>query len=312
MQRGLWRLRLPLDIPGVPHCNAWAIDTRDGIVLVDTGVHQKGSMHDLERALEQAGRVVEDVRLVVITHAHADHCGQAVPIAERARCEVWIHPAYRQHVTREPDRALAIGRLSGVPEEPLQRWAERRDERESGVVGDLRSDRDLVAGVTVASALGGWHVVETPGHAPSHVVLHQPERRLLISGDHLLGRVSQYFDVGYTPDPVGEFLHSLDVADALDVRLVLAGHARPFTDMHGHVAANRALVARQLDAVRGVLAGGPRTAYDVARAVYAEVWNEAFGHWLLSQTLAWLIHLEALGEARRKSGEPAEAWSLSS
>ena len=97
---------------------------------------------------------------------------------------------------------------------------------------------------------GPWQVIETPGHAPSHVCLHQPEQRLLISGDHLLGRVSQYFDVGYTPDPVGEFLHSLDVVDALDARLALAGHARPFTDIPGHIVANRELIARNLESVR--------------------------------------------------------------
>ena len=100
-------------------------------------------------------------------------------------------------------------------------------------------------------------MIETPGHAPSHVCLHQPERRLLISGDHLLGRVSQYFDVGYTPDPVGEFLHSLDVVDALDARLALAGHARPFTDVPGHIEANRRLVAERLEAVRDALARRP-------------------------------------------------------
>ena len=34
---GLWRLRLPLPWPGVPHCNAWAIASGPGVVLVDTG-----------------------------------------------------------------------------------------------------------------------------------------------------------------------------------------------------------------------------------------------------------------------------------
>ena len=82
-------------------------------------------------------------------------------------------------------------------------------------------------------------MIETPGHAPSHVCLHQPERRLLISGDHLLGRVSLYFDYGHTPDPVGEFLRSLDVVERLDARLCLAGHGRPFTDVAGHIGANR-------------------------------------------------------------------------
>ena len=80
---------------------------------------------------------------------------------------------------------------------------------------------------------------ETPGHAPSHVVLHQPERGLLLSGDHILGRVSLYYDYGYTPDPAGEFLSSLDIVEQLDVDLVLAGHGRPVRDAPGLIAANR-------------------------------------------------------------------------
>ena len=89
---GVWRLRLPLPWPGVPHCNAWALAAGDGIVLVDTGMHEPGSLAHLERALDQVGLRLEHVRLIVCTHAHADHCGQAAPIAERAGCEVWMHP----------------------------------------------------------------------------------------------------------------------------------------------------------------------------------------------------------------------------
>src|SRR3954451_18985601 len=89
---GVWRLRLPLPWPGVPHGNAWAIAAGDGIVLVDTSTHEKGSMQHLERALEQVGLRVDDIRLIVCTHAHVDHCGQAAAIAERAGCEIWIPP----------------------------------------------------------------------------------------------------------------------------------------------------------------------------------------------------------------------------
>ena len=67
----------------------------------------------------------------------------------------------------------------------------------------------------IETDLGIWKVYETPGHAPSHVCLFQPERRLLISGDHLLGRVSLYYDYGYTPDPVAEFVSSLSVVELL-------------------------------------------------------------------------------------------------
>ena len=93
--------------------------------------------------------------------------------------------------------------------------------------------------MVVDTDLGRWTVYETPGHAPSHVCLHQPERRLLISGDHLLGRVSLYYEYGCSPDPVGEFLSSLDVVEELDARLCLSGHGRTFTDVQAHIDANR-------------------------------------------------------------------------
>ncbi|HWK27879.1 MAG TPA: MBL fold metallo-hydrolase [Solirubrobacter sp.] len=309
---GVWRLRLPLDLPAVPHCNAWALQAGDGIVLVDTGMHDRGSMTHFETALQKTGHSVDDIRLIVITHAHIDHCGQAPPLAERAGCEVWMHPGWKLHARDAPDldETIEVALQSGVPEAPLQRWAERRRGLGSGQAGTLYADRDLLPGVTIETDAGTWQVIETPGHAPSHVCLHQPEQRLLISGDHLLGRVSQYFDVGFTPDPVGEFLDSLDKVDALDARLALAGHARPFTDLHGHVEANRTLLARNLDAVRAQLRTGEQTAYAITRAVVGEHFTEELAAWQLAMTRAWLTHLEARGEVARIPGTPADHWAL--
>src|SRR4051794_12531560 len=77
---GVWRLRLPLPWPGVPHCNAWALAAGDGVVLVDTGRHDAGSMAHLERALDQAGLRLGHGRRIVCTHAHGGPCGQAAPV----------------------------------------------------------------------------------------------------------------------------------------------------------------------------------------------------------------------------------------
>jgi glyoxylase-like metal-dependent hydrolase (beta-lactamase superfamily II) len=306
---GIWRLRLPLPWPGVPHCNAWALASGPGIVLVDTGMHEPGSMAHLERALDQANVKLEHVRLIVCTHAHVDHCGQAPAIAARAGCEVWMHHDHAHHTDDDLEEALkrrvVVAHQSGVPPDSVQRWIERRRGQGTGQAGALRIDRELAEGDTVSTDLGDWRVIETPGHAPSHICLYQPERRLLISGDHLLGRVSLYFDTGYTPDPVGEFLESLDKVENLDARLVLAGHARPFTDVAAHVAANRALVHERVQAVREAL---PGTAYEIAQRVYGERFIEATATWLLSKTRAWLTHLERQGLAER-AGDAPERWS---
>jgi len=307
---GIWRLRLPLPWPGVPHCNAWALAAGPGIVLVDTGMHEPGSMAHLERALDQANLKVEHVRLIVCTHAHVDHCGQAPAIAERAGCEVWMHRNHAHHTDDDLEEALkrrvVVAHQSGVPADSVQRWIERRRSAGTGQAGTLRIDNELTEGDTISTDLGDWRVVETPGHAPSHICLYQPERRLLISGDHLLGRVSLYFDVGHTPDPVAEFLGSLDKVERLDARLVLSGHGRPFTDVAAHVAANRGLVRERLQAVEAAL---PGTAYEIAQVVYGDRFGDATANWLMTKTLAWLAHLEQSGLAHR-AGEAPERWSL--
>jgi len=312
---GVWRLRLPLPLPGVPHCNAWALAAGDGIVLVDCGMDTPGSLRHLERALERVGLELEQVRLLVCTHAHIDHCGQAHAVQQRAGCELWIHPRH-EHLTAaldDPDAALArrieIARQSGVPEAPLQAWVERRRDQGSGMSGPLVAARELLPGVELETDAGVWSVYETPGHAPSHVVLHQPERRLLLSGDHVLGRISLFFDHGWTPDPVGEFLASLDVVERLDVRLTLSGHGRPFTDLPGHVDGNRALVRERLDSVTGaVRARGEATAFELLPDVYGERMAPETAAWLLTKMLCYLGHLERLGALVRAPGEPVR-WS---
>ncbi len=311
---GVYRLRLPLPWPGVPHCNAWALSAGDGFVLVDTGVHDEHSIGHLERALDMCGLRLDDAKLVVCTHAHSDHCGQAVPITQRAECPLWMHPSHElmNRLVEDPDAVLArrleVARQSGVPEEPLRRYAAERGSSDPLIVGPLKADRDLVEGVTLQTDLGEWVTYETPGHAPSHVCLFQPERRLLVSGDHLLGRISLYFEYGYSPDPVGEFLHSLEVVERLGARLCLAGHGRTFTDVHAHIHGNRALVEEHLYKVLQTLAGTELTAFDVVGAVYGESLSQQNGQWLLSQTLGYLAHLEKTGAARRIPGEP-ERWS---
>ena len=310
----MWRLRLPLPWPGVPHCNAGALAAGDGIVLVDTGMHEPGSLGHLERALDQVGLRLEHVRLLVCTHAHSDHYGQAAAIIDRAGCELWMHPAY-EHVVlaaEDPDAALQrrieVALQSGVPEAPLRRFAEQRRGQGIGIERLVAPDRELVPGVEVQTDLGTWTVHETPGHAPSHVCLHQAERRVLISGDHLLGRVSLYYDMGYTPDPAGEFLRSLDHVDALDARLCLPGHGRTFTDVRAHVEANRALIGERVDRVRAVLAEGETTAFDAVPKLYGEPPTPMNTQWWLSETLAYLMHLEGRGEVARIAGEP-ERWA---
>jgi glyoxylase-like metal-dependent hydrolase (beta-lactamase superfamily II) len=313
--RGLWRLRLPIvGWPGVPHVNAFAIAAGRGVVLVDTGLAEPGGLGRLEQALAQAGLSLEHVRLLVCTHAHSDHYGLAAPIMEASGCELWMHPRH-EHMTRaakDPERSferrLEVARQSGVPEQALREYQNSRKGQGMGIVEIVMPQRELVPGVVVETDLGPWDVYYTPGHAPSHIVLHQADSNMLISGDHLLGRVSLYYDYGWTPDPTGEFLQSLDEVEKLDARLCLAGHGRPFRDVRGHIEANRSAVGERIERVRSAIADEKRTPFEIVPSLLGEQeLTPMMVNWGLSETLCYLRHLETQGEVEKVDDDP-ERW----
>ncbi len=313
---GVWRLRLPLPWPGVPHGNAFAVARGDGIVLFDTGYAAADGTRPLEFALAQVGFELTDVRLLVCTHAHTDHYGLAGPIIDAAGCELWMHPAW-EHIrtlAEDPDRALdqriEVARQSGVPAAGLELYEGSRRGENTGIVRLVAPDRELLPGVEVETDVGTWQVYETPGHAPSHVTLHEPESGMLISGDHLLGRVSIFFDYGHSPDPVGEFIGGLDTIAALEHKgLCLAGHGRPFRDVGAKIEANRRELAGQLDRVRGALGSGPVTAFELVPAVLGEEnINPASAPWGLQLALACLDHLALAGEAEAVADSDPRCW----
>jgi glyoxylase-like metal-dependent hydrolase (beta-lactamase superfamily II) len=177
--------------------------------------------------------------------------------------------------------------------------------------GPLAPARDLLPGVEIETDAGTWQVHETPGHAPSHVVLHQPERKLLISGDHLLGRTVLFFDYGHSPDPVGEFLTSLEAVEKLDVGLVLPGHGRTFRDPEAKIAESRRQVDQLLGKVREALAGGERTAFEiVGELIGAENVNTPVSAWVLQIVLSCLDHLAIAGQVKAIEGSDPQRWRL--
>jgi glyoxylase-like metal-dependent hydrolase (beta-lactamase superfamily II) len=317
IQPGIWRLKLPCPWPGVPHGNAWAVQRGAGIVLFDTGVGGRGRLRMLDLALAQSGFGVEDIELVVCTHSHSDHYGLAASICEETGCELWMHPGW-EHIRQQvddPDAALQarleVGRMSGVPLAALDRYRQERAAKPEELVDGIRApDRELVPGVEVETDIGTWQVYETPGHAPSHVCLHQPERKLMLSGDHLLGRAVLFFDYGHTPDPYGEFIASLAVVEPLDVDLCLPGHGKPFREPAAKIAEVRTQAVDLLDRVRAELAAAAEpTAFEVVEGIVGpENLREGTAGFMLQIVLSCLDHLAALGEAHPVPDSDPQRW----
>ena len=315
LRAGLWSLRLPLPWPGLSRVNAYAIEADpDGVVLVDCGIAGDESCWEaLHEGLRQTGHTPADVRRLVITHAHSDHFGLAARVVEESGCTLEMHPAHEPFTdaANEPVRIETERRrhalLQGVPQESVRFYSDVAEEVDAAL--PVPRFTALASGMRIPTGLGEWTVVETPGHAPSHLLLHQPELGIAIVGD-LISRVfAPWYDHGYTADPVSELHASLDVLAGLDVELALPGHGRPIENVAEIVAMHHTELGSRVAAVAAAVAGGATSAYAVSREVFGrddEMIDEV-SHFV--ETLVYLDHLRLREEIIRDDNDDAFVYA---
>ena len=287
------------------------------LTLIDAGPRYQPAREALETALAGCGYGVADVQRIVLTHAHADHCGLAAELARISGAEVLTHAANLPWLEKSASaRRLAfyaeVMHWAGVPVKTLVDLARMRR-------GVEQYDELLVPDGTLADGdvlpLGGedWRVLHTPGHAGGLICLYQPRRRLLLSSDHLLRDISSNPVVeppapGETERPrrLVEYMAQLRRVAALDVALALPGHGPPIADhraiIRERLAFHEARARRMLD----VMGERALTAYEIAQVLFPEVdpvdcflaISEVVGHLQWMEAEAWVTHDERAGVAR--------------
>ena len=297
---GIRRVTFPLPTPP-GHVHAYLLQGDDGWTLVDTGL----GIPDLDARLDTLVRVLDaPVTRIVITHMHPDHVGGAEQAAwatgapvlqgelDYAQCErVWGNPAWPEHVA---DWFAANGAPGAVTD----------DLRERGPIfaSYIRFARDPEP-LSEGDRVAGWEVIELPGHADGHVCLHRDGQ--LVAGDHLLPTISP--TVGLypesRPDPLGDYLASLERTIALAPSVAFPGHGEPIADP---VARARELIAhhrRRLEETAAALDSAPRTGFDVSLVVFPNAQEPGVRRFAVAETLS---HLERLvresGAARHDDG----------
>jgi glyoxylase-like metal-dependent hydrolase (beta-lactamase superfamily II) len=309
----LARVPTPTGFP-VGDINSYLILPRPGseaLVLVDTGVRSDAAREALEKGLERLGFRVEDLTLVLLTHAHPDHFGQAASLARRAGCPVWAHEAAQAAIDRyalptPPERlhvVRAFLRSLGVPPERAEAGFGPPGGRT--IVEHLVPDRVFRDGERLELPDFPLLAIHTPGHCPDLAVFwHEPSGSLL-SGDHLLPDITPVclFDVPARPDgervhTLAQFHDSLDKVEPLPVRLVLPSHGdvlprhRPLIrDYRIHTE------KRKLELARLLQRRGAATPFELAREMFPRAWDTQL-HLVLSEVLGHLDLLERAGNAR--------------
>jgi glyoxylase-like metal-dependent hydrolase (beta-lactamase superfamily II) len=241
------------------------------------------------------------IERVAITHFHPDHVGGAAAAAaatgapvyqgglDYAQCErVWGSGDW-------PERMAAWFTKHGVPAES----AEELIEQGHAFAAFIRYSRDPSL-LYEGSTLAGWTVVELPGHADGHLGFLRADG-VLIGGDHLLQTISPAIGLypESRPDPLGDYLRSLERTIELAPRIVYPGHGEPVRDP---VARAKALVEhhrRRLDETSRLLNGQGLTPYEISLCLFGDDLSPTQRRFAVAETLSHLERLVREGRARR-------------
>jgi glyoxylase-like metal-dependent hydrolase (beta-lactamase superfamily II) len=249
----------------------------------------------------------------VVTHYHPDHVGNAAWLAERFDRPVSMtaaefltaHAVQAGHCGHALADTCALFRAHGVEDDHIAALEARGNAYRRGVPGLPATYRRLFPGTTLKLGGSEFRVIAGYGHSPEHASLHCADRRVLISGDMLLPKIST--NVAVWPaepdaDQLARFLASLATFATLpDDTLVLPSHGLPFRGIRARVDAlrdhHRERLVELVDAVGE--AGGAATAADVVPVLFRRELDLQQRFFAIGEAIAHLNHLATAGRLAR-------------
>jgi glyoxylase-like metal-dependent hydrolase (beta-lactamase superfamily II) len=316
---GLWSIPVPIPNNPLRYVLVYAFELDGGgVALVDAGWNTDEAWTHLSDGLAMAGGSIADVRAVLVTHIHPDHYGLAGRIREASGAWIGLHPddaiMLESRYGNTDQLVEAMTRLlvdSGVPPDKLPDLA-MASMMTKAMVTMAKPDVFFEDGKSVE--LPGWSLqtIWTPGHSPGHTCFYSEDRRLLLSGDHVLPRITPNISVHtqQPSNPLGDFLASLLKVQNLGAEEVLPGHEYRFSDLAGRLDELIQHHADRLDEIEHVLRDHPgSTAWDITlRLHWSRPWDqiESFMQRQANgETLAHCVLLELHDRVRREGREPS-------
>jgi glyoxylase-like metal-dependent hydrolase (beta-lactamase superfamily II) len=303
---GIYRISVPIPRSPLKATNVYAIRGSERNLLIDTGQNRSESLETLKNGLDE---IAIDMRVtdIFLTHMHADHSGLLPYVKSNdsiiyASAEAAERVNYMLTAENPMERLFQAACRNGFSASEARSAIERHP-GSYGTAHQALEFQTLTEGDEFVVGEYRFICMETPGHTQGHLCLYEPTKKLLFSGDHVLGDISpnitHYIGDG---DPLAEFIASLQKIAKLSVQTVLPGHRRIFNDCHGRIHELLQHHQQRAEEAFAILAEGALTGYEVASRM---TWDMVYRSWsdvappqkyfATGEALAHLRYLEKQG-----------------
>ncbi len=280
---GVSRIEIPTPFP-VGNINCYLIEGTP-LTLIDTGPKTSKSMAALQKALQDKSYDFSDIEQILLTHGHIDHIGLAAQFV-RARLqthgnptEVWIHQKdasavvnYNRYAERYLEFYTELITSSGVPKNEFPMLPPKGlIEYFKSLVESVPTARSFNDGAVFKTGIGEVSAVWVPGHSSGSTCYVCDEKRVIFSGDFILGDISSNPSISFDRnEKIGmlTYLESLNRLSSRDNYAALPGHREPIIDIGSRIDVLRAEYDDKLQKAAQSLTKKPQTIYELSRTIY--------------------------------------------
>jgi glyoxylase-like metal-dependent hydrolase (beta-lactamase superfamily II) len=317
---GVWSVPVPIPDSPLRYVLSYLIEHQSGFVMVDTGWDHPDSWRALTAGLESCEIPMSAITTILVTHVHPDHHGLSRAMREQSGAWIGMHEREDAFLAAHADWSLMRDgmtqylRWSGSPPEHLTDMIGRRSARP---VPMARPDRPIAHGDLIDAPGLALRAVWTPGHSPGHLCFHDQTHGLLLTGDHVLPRITPNISsYDLTSSPLDDYLESLASLKGIEPDEVLPAHEYRFADLDGRLDDLAAHHAERLTEIAQVLGSVPagQSAWQVAAQIsWSRPWNQMSGfprQAAIGEVVAHLRHLQRHGRAGCAEVDGLGVWVL--
>ena len=304
----VWSVPVPVPDSPIRYTFCYLLMGDDDAVVVDPGWDSQQGWESLIAGLRDAGVDPSEIGGIVVTHIHPDHHGLSARLAAVAP-DAWIGmmPAdavlLRDEFVQGRPRAERewLFRQGVGPEEIAE--VETDPARFAAFAAMASPTRNLADDSMLPLSGRRIRVIATPGHTPGHLCLYDEDENLLLTGDHVLPRISP--NVGLQPftadPPLGPYLRSLERIRSYDDAEVLPAHEWRFRGLSSRVDQLLAHHQERCEEILSVLAlQGPLSPWGLTtRLTWSRPWDQVRGFQRRAALAETRAHIEYLAQLSR-------------